>query len=272
MRAAEVSTTLFAAIDAAGIPDEVVEQVAEIFGHKIDFWRQVRRGAQLRVVYETVQLEGSLEAPRAGRVLAAEFVSGGRRHQALWFERGGGRGEYFGFDGKSLRQGFLQAPLEYTRISSGFSLERMHPVWNDLRAHKGIDYAAPIGTKVRTVGDGVVDFIGQQRGYGNVVVVRHDNDVTTLYAHLNDFAPQLQLGQTVRQGDLIGEVGVTGWATGPHLHFEFRVKGEHVDPQTVDLPGVRPLDGAERERYQQALAEVRHRLGLLDTLRVARFE
>lgn len=272
MRAADVRTTLFSAFDGAGIPDDVAEQVADIFGHQVDFWRQVRRGDQLRVVYETVQLAGSLEAPRPGRVLAAEFVNGGRRHQALWFERPNGRGEYFGFDGKSLRQGFLRAPLEYTRISSGFELERMHPVWNELRAHKGIDYAAPVGTKVRTVGDGTVEYMGVQRGYGNVVVVRHENDVTSLYAHLNAFAPQLRVGQMIAQGELIGEVGATGWATGPHLHFEFRIKGEHVDPQSVDFPGARPLDGTERARYLQALSEVRHRLALLDAVRVARFE
>lgn len=272
MRATDVRTTLFAAIDTAGIPDDVAEQVADIFGHQVDFWRQVRRGDQLRVVYETVQLAGSLDAPRAGRVLAAEFVNAGRRYQAMWFERPGGRGEYFGFDGKSLRQGFLRAPLEYTRVSSGFEQERMHPIWNELRAHKGIDYAAPVGTKVRTVGDGTVEYMGVQRGYGNVVVVRHHNEVTSLYAHLNAFAPQLRVGQPVAQGELIGEVGTTGWATGPHLHFEFRVKGEHVDPQSVDFPGARPLDGTERGRYLQALSDVRHRLGLLDAVRVARFE
>lgn len=272
MRSAEVRTSLFAAIDSAGIPDQVAEQVAEIFGSQIDFYRQVRRGDRLRVVYEQVQLAGSLEPPRPGRVLAAEIIDGTRTHRAMWFERTTGRGEYFSFDGKHMKKGFLRSPLEFSRISSGFTEERLHPIWNDVRPHRGIDYAAPIGTKVRAVGDGVVDMMGVQGGYGNVVVIRHPGDVTTLYAHLNDFAPQLRVGQTISQGDVIGEVGRTGWATGPHLHFEFRVAGQHVDPQTIDLPGVRPLDGAEHDRFEQALASVKHQIGLLDSLQVARFE
>ena len=272
MRSAEVRTTLFAAIDAAGIPDEVVRQVADIFGSRIDFYRQIRRGDRLRVVYETVQLADSLEPPQPGRVLAAELIDGPRAYRALWFERAPGRGEYFDYDGKSLKKGFLRAPLEFTRITSGFTEHRTHPIWHDVRAHRGIDYAAPIGTPVRAVGDGVVESAGVQSGYGNVVIVRHPGEVTTLYAHLNAFAPALQVGQRILQGDPIGEVGRTGWATGPHLHFEFRVAGEHVDPQTVDLPGVRPLDGVERARFEQALLSTRHQIALLDSVQVARFE
>lgn len=273
MRAAEIRGPFFAAIDAAGIPESVALQLAEIFGRQVDFHRGVRAGDRLRVVYETLHLEGSLDAPRPGRILAVEFVNGARVHRAMWFERANdGRGEYFGFDGRSLRQGFLRSPLEFSRITSGFSQARVHPVFHDVRAHKGIDYAAPVGTKVRSVGDGTVSFAGTQRGYGNVVVVQHQNEISTLYAHLEGFAAGLRPGQRVQAGEVLGAVGMTGYTTGPHLHFEYRVRGEHVDPLSLDLPSAQPLDAAAKARYEQALSQVRHRLALLEAVRVARFE
>ena len=272
IRAAEVRTTLQSALDSAGIPDEVARQLPDVFEGQLDFNRQIGRGDRVRLVYEVVQLADSLEPPQPGRILAAEVVDGRRTYRAVWFERTPGRGEYFDYDGKSIKKGFLRAPLDFVRITSGFTEERLHPIWHDVRPHRGIDYAAPLGTPVHAIGDGVVESVGMQSGYGNVVVMRHQGDITTLYAHLNAFAPGLKVGRQLAQGELLGEVGRTGWATGPHLHFEFRIAGEHVDPQSVDLPNSRPLDLAERSRFDLALAQARHQIALLDSIQLARFE
>ena len=272
IRAAEVRTTLQSALDSAGIPDEVARQLPDVFEGQLDFNRQIGRGDRVRLVYEVVQLADSLEPPQPGRILAAEVVDGRRTYRAVWFERTPGRGEYFDYDGKSIKKGFLRAPLDFVRITSGFTEERLHPIWHDVRPHRGIDFAAPLGTPVHAIGDGVVESVGMQSGYGNVVVMRHQGDITTLYAHLNAFAPGLKVGSQLAQGELLGEVGRTGWATGPHLHFEFRIAGEHVDPQSVDLPNSRPLDLAERSRFDLALAQARHQIALLDSIQLARFE
>ena len=272
-RTAEVRRSLVEALDVADIPDAVVTRMADLFGTEVDLRRDVRRGDRLRVVYETLREAGSLEAPLVGRILAVQFRSGQRRLEAVWFDHGGGGGGYYTFDGRSLERSFLVSPLEFTRVSSGFTESRLHPVLRDWRAHKGVDLPAPIGTKVRTVADGTIDFIGQQRGYGNVIVVRHDARHMTLYAHLNAFASGLAPGREVRQGDVIGEVGMTGWATGPHLHFEFHVDGQHVDPMVaVAQNPVRVLEGDERARFQALAAQYRGRFGLLETQVAARFE
>ncbi|MFO1300154.1 MAG: M23 family metallopeptidase [Burkholderiaceae bacterium] len=201
MGIAEIRTSLFAAIDAAGIPDAVASQIADILDGEVDFTRDLRRGDTLRVVYEVVREADSLDPPSIGRILALEFSVNRSRHEAVWFDRDGSRqGEYFSFDGRSLRKAFLQHPVEFSRISSGFSHARMHPILRYTREHKGVDFAAPIGTKVRSSGDGVVEFIGQQRGYGNVIEIRHRNGVSTLYAHLNGFASGLCARRTGRAG------------------------------------------------------------------------
>lgn len=200
----------------------------------------------------------------------------GKRLTAARFERGtadGSHGEYFGFDGRSLAKAFLRNPLEYTRVTSGFTESRLHPVLRDWRAHKGVDFAAPVGTKVRTVGDGKIEFVGQQRGYGNVVFVRHDDKHSTVYAHLSDFAEDLKEGQRVAQGDVVGFVGQTGWATGPHLHYEFRINGEQADPlNNVAVSSGQPLDATERKRFAEIVGGYRERIARLETLRSARFE
>ncbi len=229
-----IQSSLFAATDEARIPDAVAVQVAEIFSGDIDFRRDLRKGDRFNVVYETLEADG--EALRTGRVLSAEFVNAGKTHQAMWFQPAGqsastpNKGGYYTLDGQSLRRAYLSSPVEFSRVSSGFSM-RFHPILQKWRAHLGTDFAAPTGTPARTVGDGVVEFAGVQNGYGNVVFIRHRNGHETVYAHLSKIS--VQRGQNVSQGQTIGLVGATGWATGPHLHFEFRVNGAHKDPMTI---------------------------------------
>lgn len=272
MRAAEIRTSLFAATDSAGIPEAVAIQVAEIFGGQIDLQRDLRRGDRLRVVYEFLRETDSFDGPIATRVLAAEFVNNGKAHQAVWFERNG-RGEYYDFEGKSLKKAFLLNPLEFSRVTSGFSQGRLHPVMRDWRAHKGVDFGAPVGTRVRAAADGVVEFAGQQGGYGNVVILKHAQQQSTLYAHLQGFAQGVRPGAKIGQGDVIGTVGMTGWTTGPHLHYELRVAGQHVDPMKLVAPAeVRTLDGTERGTLGGLVASARHRFDLLTSIRTASFQ
>ena len=223
-----IRSSLFAATDEAGIPDAVAVQLAEMFSTDIDFRRDLRKGDRFSLVYESLQADG--ETLKTGRILSAEFVNDGREHEAVWFEAPGVKGGYYGFDGESKRRFYLSSPLEFSRVSSGYGM-RFHPVLGTRRPHLGVDYAAPTGTPVRTVGDGVVEFAGVQRGYGNVIFVRHRNNQVTVYAHLSRIG--VRQGQRVAQGDYIGAVGSTGMSTGPHLHFEFRDNGEHRDPQVI---------------------------------------
>ena len=227
-----IRSTLFAATDESGLPDAVAAQLAEIFSTDIDFHRELKRGDTFSVVYETLTADGEPVGwgEGVGRVLAAEFVNGGRTHQAIWFQQADGRGGYFAPDGSSRKRAFLASPMEFSRISSGFAM-RMHPILQTWRQHRGVDYAAPKGTPVRTVGDGLVDFAGWQNGYGNVVRIQHGGNRATLYAHLSRI--DVRRGQRVEQGQRIGAVGATGWATGPHLHFEFHVNGAHQDPLRI---------------------------------------
>lgn len=222
-----IHSSLFAATDAAGLPDAVAIQITDIFSD-INFHR-LHKGDRFSVIYETLEADG--EFLRSGRVLAAEFHNRSKLHQAMWFEEPGQRGSYYAMDGSSLRRAYLNSPVEFSRISSNFAM-RKHPIHGTWRRHLGTDYAAPTGTKVRTVGDGVIDFAGWQNGYGNVIYVKHANTAhTTVYAHLSRI--DVKKGQAVEQGQFIGAVGSTGWSTGPHLHFEFRVNGAHQNPQTI---------------------------------------
>lgn len=226
-----VRSTLFAATEAAQIPDAVGSQLADIFGSDVDF-RQLRRGDRFAVLYETFEADG--QTLRSGRVLAADFESNGRSYQAMWFQEPGQKGGYYRPNGDSLRKAYLASPVEFSRVSSGFAM-RTHPILNTWRQHNGIDFAATTGTPVRTVGDGVVEFAGRQSGYGNIVIVTHRDKQQTAYAHLSRI--DVKAGQSVGQGDAIGAVGATGWATGPHLHFEFRVDGQPQDPSTMAAQG-----------------------------------
>jgi murein DD-endopeptidase MepM/ murein hydrolase activator NlpD len=222
-----IHSTLFAATDAAGLPDAVAVQVADIFSD-INFHR-LHKGDRFSVIYETLEADG--EFLRSGRVLAAEFQNRDKVYNAMWFQEPGQRGSYYAMDGSSLRRAYLSSPVEFSRISSNFAM-RKHPIHGTWRRHLGTDYAAPTGTKVRTVGDGVVEFAGWQNGFGNVIFVKHSNTKhVTVYAHLSRI--DVKKGQALEQGQHIGAVGSTGWSTGPHLHFEFRVNGNHQDPQSV---------------------------------------
>lgn len=242
-----VRTSLFAATDDANIPDAVASQLADVFAGDVDF-RQLRKGDRFAVVYETFEADG--QSMRSGRILAAEFESGGNIHQALWFQEPGRKGGYFRPNGDSLRHAFLSSPVEFSRISSGFAM-RMHPILNTWRQHNGIDFAAPSGTAVRAVGDGVVEFAGQQSGYGNIIIVKHRNDLSTVYAHLSRM--DVKVGQSVAQSQFIGAVGSTGWATGPHLHFEYRVNGEYTDPAVIAKQDgdMTPIAAASRPAFEK---------------------
>ncbi|MGE5864815.1 MAG: peptidoglycan DD-metalloendopeptidase family protein [Rhizobacter sp.] len=255
-----IRSSLFASTDEAGIPDPVAVQLAEMFATDIDFHRELRRGDTFSVVYEALTADGEPVTwnQASGRVLAAEFVNNGRAHAAVWFQDGNQKGGYFGFDGQSKRRAFLASPMEFSRVTSGFAM-RMHPILQTRRAHLGVDYGAPTGTPVRTVGDGVVDFAGWQNGYGNVVQVQHSNDRTTLYAHLSRI--NVRRGQRVDQGTVIGAVGATGWATGPHLHFEIKVKGQHQDPLRVAKTSEAvTLSPASKARFTEVARDFRQQL------------
>lgn len=223
-----VNSSLYAASDEARLPDAVVNQLTHIFSSQIDFHRSLRKGARFGVVYEVLEADG--EPVRTGKVLSAEFVNGETTYQAVWFQEPGQKGGYYSPDGKSLRRAYLAAPVAYSRKSSGMGT-RLHPIFQTRHIHRGIDYAAPHGTPAYAVGDGVVESAGWKNGYGNVVVVRHNAQHRTLYAHLSRM--HVRNGQSVNQGQSVGAVGSTGWSTGPHLHFEFHVNGVYTDPQRV---------------------------------------
>ncbi len=261
-----IRSSLFASTDEAGLPDTIAIQLADIFATEIDFHRELRKGDTFSVVYESLTADGQPVGwidRGAGRVLAAEFVNNGRAHKAVWFGDSG-RGGYFGPDGASKRRIFLASPMEFSRVTSGFAM-RMHPLLNRWRAHRGVDYGAPTGTEVRTVGDGVVSFSGWQNGYGNVIQIDHGNARSTLYAHLSRI--EVRKGQRVEQGQHIGAVGMTGWATGPHLHFEFRINGAHQDPLRIakDAETV-PLAAQDRERFAAVARSVQSKLGIAESL------
>lgn len=263
-----IRSSLFAATDAANLPDSVAIQVAEIFASDIDFRRDLRQGDRFSVVYESLEADG--ETLRAGRVLSAEFVNNGRNHEAVWFGEDGAKGAYYGFDGQSARRAFLSSPLEFSRVSSGYGM-RFHPVLGRNKAHLGVDYAAPTGTPVRTIADGVVSFAGWQRGYGNVIEVSHPGNKSTLFAHLSRI--NVKKGQRVEQGEFIGAVGSTGMSTGPHLHFEFRDNGVHQDPLAIARKSENiPISPALRARFDEVAQLQRRELDAAATMEQASAE
>lgn len=268
-RAGVIHSSLFAAADAAGVPDAVAVQIADIFAGDVDFHRDLRRGDRFSVVYEQYSLHG--RPVRAGRVLAAEFVSQGRAFRAVHFTDVQGRSGYYGPDGGNLRKAFLRSPLEYSRVTSGFGMRR-HPFMRTWRAHTGIDYAAPSGTKVRAAGDGIVEFAGRKGGYGNVVILRHRGQYSTLYAHLSRLAQGVRTGARVAQGDTVGHVGQTGWATGPHLHYEFRIGGQARNPYAIAMPAGQPVPPAELASFQAHAGPLVARLEMLASPPLARLE
>ena len=270
MKSAEIRSSLFAATDAARLTDAVANQLADIFGTDIDFHKDLRRGDRFTVVYEMYFDAG--EPVRSGRVLAAEFVNAGKSHQAVWFQHANGQGDYYTPDGKSIKKAFLRSPLEFSRISSGFTQARYHPILQRWRAHKGIDYAAATGTGVKATADGIVENASYDRGYGNVIVLRHQQKYTTLYGHLSGFARGISRGARVSQGQVIGFVGSTGLSTGPHLHYEFRINEIHHDPLTVAMPEAPPITPDLRASFDTVARPMAQRLGLLRATNLARLD
>lgn len=267
LKTAEIRSSLFAATDAADIPDSIAIQMAEIFSSDIDFHSDLRKGDRFSVIYEAKYDNGHLV--NTGQVVAAEFTNQGKTYKAVMYRNPAGKVAYYTPEGKSLHKSFLRSPLEFTRISSGFTMGRFHPILQRMRAHKGVDLAAPIGTRIKAPADGVVKFVGVKNGYGNVIYLQHTGGVTTVYGHLSRFASGLRNGMKVSQGDIIGFVGMTGMATGPHLHYEFQLNGVHRDPLKVALPAAQPIAPQYLSDFRTRSANLTAQLQLLSASTLA---
>jgi murein DD-endopeptidase MepM/ murein hydrolase activator NlpD len=261
MRSGRILSSLYGATDSAGIPDRIADQLAETFSTQIDFREDLRRGDTFSVIYTVNYRNG--EPVATGKLLAAEFVNAGKPYRAVLFRDPFGSETYYTPEGESLKKGFLRSPLEFSRVTSSFSNSRKHPVYGFHRAHTGVDFGAPTGTRVKATGDAVVKFAGRKGGYGNLVILRHHNGYETYYAHLSAFASGIRPGRAVSQGQLIAYVGSTGASTGPHLHYEVRIAGRPYNPMTIKLPGSPPLATAQRARFQQQTAGWSDKLTLL---------
>lgn len=239
-----IDSSLFVAARAAGVsPETILRLASDIFGWDIDFALDIRPGDRFSLIYEQRYRDG--EYLGDGRILAAAFVNDGNTYRAVRYASADGKiDDYFTPEGRSVRRQFLRAPLDFRRVSSNFSLRRRHPILNTIRAHQGVDYAAPSGTAVKAAGDGRIRFVGVKGGYGRTIILTHGGRISTLYAHLSRFARGMRTGRRVRQGQIIGYVGRSGAATGPHLHYEYRVNGVHKNPRTVRLPEAAPLPEA----------------------------
>jgi murein DD-endopeptidase MepM/ murein hydrolase activator NlpD len=265
--AAKIDSSLFLAAQKADLPETITMELANIFGWDIDFALDIRDGDQFAVVYEDLYLDG--ERVGTGNILAAEFINQDTLYRAVRYTDNQGHTDYYAPDGHSMRKAFLRTPVAFTRISSGFSTGRKHPILNRIRAHKGVDYAAPQGTPVKATGNGKIVLRGKKGGYGNTLVIQHGSAYSTLYAHLNGFARGLKVGGRVQQGEIIGYVGSTGLATGPHLHYEFLVNGVHRNPLTVKLPDAAPLPKKYRDEFKLATENLIAQLELVKTQTVA---
>ncbi len=263
----EIRNSLFLAGQAAGLSDNLIMQLVGIFGWDIDFALDIRSGDRFAVIYEELLKDGS--KARDGAILAAEFSNHGKVFRAVRFVDDDGQADYYDEQGNSMRKAFLRTPVKFSRISSRFSLGRRHPILNRIRAHKGVDYAAPIGTPVKTTGNGKVIFAGRKGGYGNVLIIQHGGKYSTLYAHLSRFKRGIKRGKRVRQGQTIAYVGKTGLATGPHLHYEFRINGVHRNPLTVKLPKARPLEKRYRNRFDSQAQGLLAQLDIIDQPKLA---
>ncbi|WP_313951235.1 M23 family metallopeptidase [Accumulibacter sp.] len=270
VKSGEIRHSLFGATDEAGIPDAIAMQMVAIFGSEVDFHRDLRKGDRFSLVYEALTHRG--QVVRSGRILAAELVNDEKVLQAYWFQPEQGEGAYYAADGSSVRKAFLRSPIEFSRITSGFSGARFHPILRTWRAHKGVDYGAPAGAGIVAVADGIVATAESQRGYGNLIVLKHQGNYSTAYGHLKNFAKGIRKGAHVRQGDTIGYVGQTGLATGPHLHYEFRVKDKQVDPLAISLPRTIPLTGSLMAQFKASSVSLQTQLGLARQVTLAAIE
>ena len=268
-KTATIRSSLFAATDAAGIPDAIAAQITRVFATDIDFHADLRKGDRVSVVYEMQYESGEMVAP--GKIVAAEFVNDGRVYQAVLFHDEEGNEAYYSLDGTNRAKAFMRSPVEFTRISSGFG-SRFHPIFQNWRAHTGVDFAAPQGTRVLATADGTVMSAGVRGGYGNAIEVSHGGGISTLYGHLSAFAPGVHAGAHVHQGEVIGFVGMTGYATGPHLHYEFKIGGVHQDPMRVALPKAGPVSAQLRPQFMQVAADARNAIERVTDAPPARFE
>ncbi|SFQ88174.1 Murein DD-endopeptidase MepM and murein hydrolase activator NlpD, contain LysM domain [Halopseudomonas formosensis] len=242
-----IDSSLFVAAQNAGLSHNLTMQMANIFGYDVDFAKEIRQGDRFEVLYEEKQVDG--ERVGTGNILAARFTNRGNTYTAVRYTDANGHTSYYRADGTSMRKAFIRTPVEFARISSRFNPGRRHPVLNKIRAHKGVDYAAPTGTPIKATGDGRVVHVGRKGGYGNTVVIKHGQTYQTLYAHMSRYASGIRVGSNVSQGQIIGYVGATGLATGPHLHYEFQINGVHVDPLSVRLPASDPIPQRERSAF-----------------------
>jgi murein DD-endopeptidase MepM/ murein hydrolase activator NlpD len=256
MRSGVVNTSLFSAMDAADVPDHFATQLSEIFSGEIDFHRDLKEGDQFSVLYEAQFYNGQMV--QTGNLLAAEYVNGQDLHQAVRFNS-----RYYTPTGRSLQRAFLKSPMAFSRISSGFSNARYHPVLQEWRAHRGVDYAAPTGTPIRAIADATVQFVGSKGGYGNLVELQHSGAYSTAYGHMSRFGKGIRRGARIKQGQVIGFVGQTGLATGPHLHYEFRINGVQRNPLALNLPTSVPLEARDRAAFNLASAPLSDQLRLI---------
>jgi murein DD-endopeptidase MepM/ murein hydrolase activator NlpD len=262
-----IHNSLFLSAQNAGLSDNLTMELANIFGWDIDFALDIRKGDGFTVLYEELYLDG--EKIGDGNILAAEFINNGRTYQAVRYTDAGGHTDYYSLDGKSMRKQFLRTPVEIARISSRFNLKRKHPILNKIRAHKGVDYAAGTGTPVKSTANGKIVHRGKKGGYGNTIIIQHGSKYSTLYAHLSKYRGDLKKGSRVKQGQVIGYVGSSGLATGPHLHYELRVDGVHRDPLRVKLPGAKPLDKRYLDDFKVQAGSMLARLDLVRSVQVA---
>lgn len=261
MRSGRILSSLYGATDSAGIPDRIADQLAETFSTNIDFREDLRRGDTFSVIYTVNYRKG--EPVSAGKMLAAEFVNAGKPYRAILYRDPFGTESYYTPEGESFKKGFLRSPLEFSRVTSGFSNSRRHPVYGFHRKHTGVDFGAPTGTRVKATGDATVVFAGRRGGYGNLVILRHRNGYETYYAHLSAFASGIRSGRAVGQGQVIAYVGSTGASTGPHLHYEIRIAGTPYNPLSIKLPGSPPLAAAQRTRFLEQTSGWSDKLSLL---------
>jgi len=261
MRSGRILSSLYGATDSAGIPDKIADKMAETFSTSLDFREDLRRGDTFSVIYTVNYRNG--EPISAGKLLAAEYVNAGKPYRAVLFRDPFGREDYYTPEGESLKKGFLRSPLEFSRVTSSFSNSRKHPIYGFHRAHTGVDFGAPTGTRVKATGDATVVFAGRRGGYGNLVILRHHNGFETYYAHLSAFASGIRTGRPVTQGQVIAYVGTTGASTGPHLHYEVRIAGRPQNPMAIRLPGSPPLVAAQRARFMEQTSNWSGKLALL---------
>ncbi|MEM7469148.1 MAG: peptidoglycan DD-metalloendopeptidase family protein [Pseudomonadota bacterium] len=260
---ATIENSLYLAGQTARLSDRTIMALTEIFGWDVDFVLDIRRGDRFSLIFEEIYKDN--EKIREGRILAADFVNQNRQLRAVYYEHDDGHHGYYTDQGKAMRRAFLRTPVNFSRISSKFNLKRKHPVLNKIRAHKGVDYAAPHGTPIRATANGKIQFVGTKGGYGKTVIMQHGDKYSTLYAHLSRFGSGVKRGKRVEQGQTIGFVGKTGLATGPHLHYEFRVNGVHRNPLTVDLPQALPIERKYLDDFKRKSAPLIAELEALET-------